>query len=550
MNPFRKIHFSRLLDIVSGSAFASATNKTERSKIYRDFDQAKLTDKRFREIITANLPIFYVVDAELIADEIINGLVSDPNRFISSIGTSLGPTAPGEAGFDALKAKFVKDYNSAKRDIQQLVLTTLTSKISKKSFAAVYDDIETIYLKTIQSLSQTGKRYDTYRNAAIRMGFDIRSKLNSVGIFIAQDAANIINITPTQLLIIGPTFDAATRKVNDSLLNPIEKLLEDKYKIVVNKGNTGFKIGNIVNAGHTSAVTASGDTIAVNMPSAQEKQFLLAGNPKAFELEQELGALYAGINYTITFTENFKGKAGNLADMQFAFVVSMPADLNTKSLNVAERARIKAVIQEELLPTLAEQIKAKMKSGIIEPINTGASPSFLEYLNEVIIDSLNGKVTPHQVKTATASKTTKFPIPATLISNAASKLKAKSKKASVRVKLKSTTGDSFSIVNLQNLLNAQLVQRVKENMGNGTRKDILNLRTGRFAESVKVERISQSREGMITAFYTYMRNPYATFSQGGRQQVPKSRDPKLLISKSIREIAQEKVTNRLRAVLV
>jgi hypothetical protein len=550
MNPFRKIHFSRLLDIVSGSAFASAASKTERSKIYRDFDQAKLTDKRFREIITANLPIFYVVDAELIADEIINGLVSDPNRFISSIGTNLGPTAPGESGFDALKAKFVKDYNSAKKDIQQLVLTTLTSKISKKSFAAVYDDIETIYLKTIQSLSQTGKRYDTYRNAAIRMGFDIRNKLNSVGIFIAEDAANIINITPTQLLIIGPTFDAATRKVNDSLLSPIEKLLEDKYKIVVNKGNTGFKIGNIVNAGHTSAVTATGDTIAVNMPSAQEKQFLLAGSPKAFELEQELGALYANINYTITFTENFKGKAGNLADMQFAFVVSMPADLNTKSLNVAERARIKAVIEQELLPTLAEQIKAKMKSGIIEPINTGASPSFLEYLNEVIIDSLNGKVTPNQFKSATASKATKFPIPAAILSKTASKLNAKSKKASVRVKLKSTTGDSFSVVNLQNLLNAQLVQKVKENMGNGTRKDILNLRTGRFAESVKVERISQSREGMITAFYTYMRNPYATFSQGGRQQVPKSRDPKLLISKSIREIAQEKVTNRLRAVLV
>jgi hypothetical protein len=55
---------------------------------------------------------------------------------------------------------------------------------------------------------------------------------------------------------------------------------------------------------------------------------------------------------------------------------------------------------------------------------------------------------------------------------------------------------------------------------------------------------------MITAFYNYMRNPYGTFSQGGRQEYPRSRDPKLLIAKSIREIAQEKVANRLRAVLV
>jgi hypothetical protein len=55
---------------------------------------------------------------------------------------------------------------------------------------------------------------------------------------------------------------------------------------------------------------------------------------------------------------------------------------------------------------------------------------------------------------------------------------------------------------------------------------------------------------MITAFYSYMRNPYATFSAGGRQETPKTRDPKLLIAKSIREIAAQAVTNRLRAVNV
>lgn len=110
--------------------------------------------------------------------------------------------------------------------------------------------------------------------------------------------------------------------------------------------------------------------------------------------------------------------------------------------------------------------------------------------------------------------------------------------------------ESFNLTSLQNLLNAQLVERVKENMGTGDRKDILNLRSGRFAESAKVERLTESRTGMITAFYTYMRNPYGTFSEGGQQQSPRSRDPKLLISKSIREIAQTQMQNRLRAVLV
>jgi len=45
-----------------------------------------------------------------------------------------------------------------------------------------------------------------------------------------------------------------------------------------------------------------------------------------------------------------------------------------------------------------------------------------------------------------------------------------------------------------------------------------------------------------------MKNTYATISQGGRQEYPRSRDPKLLISKSIREIASGLVSNRLRAV--
>jgi hypothetical protein len=111
-------------------------------------------------------------------------------------------------------------------------------------------------------------------------------------------------------------------------------------------------------------------------------------------------------------------------------------------------------------------------------------------------------------------------------------------------------GNYYSLANLEVLIKAQLVEQVKQNMGTGGRKDVLNLRTGRFAESVTLERISISREGMITAFYNYMRNPYGTFSQGGRQEYPRSRDPKLLIAKSIREIAQEKVANRLRAVLV
>jgi hypothetical protein len=62
--------------------------------------------------------------------------------------------------------------------------------------------------------------------------------------------------------------------------------------------------------------------------------------------------------------------------------------------------------------------------------------------------------------------------------------------------------------------------------------------------------MSESRQGMITAFYSYMRNPYGTFAEGGAQEFPASRNPKLLIAQSIRQQAGTQVANRMRAVLV
>lgn len=107
-----------------------------------------------------------------------------------------------------------------------------------------------------------------------------------------------------------------------------------------------------------------------------------------------------------------------------------------------------------------------------------------------------------------------------------------------------------NLASLQSIINAALPQKLRQNMGNGSSRDVLNYRTGRFAENVEVQKLTRSRSGMITAYYNYMRYPYATFSEGGRQQYPRSRDPKLLISKSIREIMQEQMITRMRAVLV
>lgn len=181
-------------------------------------------------------------------------------------------------------------------------------------------------------------------------------------------------------------------------------------------------------------------------------------------------------------------------------------------------------------------------------ITTEGSPSMLKHIGSIMALAIEGKQPKDSgSRVKVKSRTTIKPRP-TSTKPAATTKKAKSKLKFQEPALKFASAQELALTSLQSLLDATLVQQIKQNMGNGTRGDILNLRTGRFAESVQVERLVESRAGMITAFYSYMKNPYATFSDGGRQQSPRSRDPKLLIAKSIREIAQQQVANRLRAV--
>ena len=125
--------------------------------------------------------------------------------------------------------------------------------------------------------------------------------------------------------------------------------------------------------------------------------------------------------------------------------------------------------------------------------------------------------------------------------------KVSGKKQSTSIAISDRLERMPSLASLQAYINENLQSVISANMGGGTERNVLNYRSGRFAESVTVPKLSKSRQGMITAFYTYMKNPYQTFEPGFKQGSPASRSPKLLISKSIREIVANKVGNQLRA---
>ena len=108
-------------------------------------------------------------------------------------------------------------------------------------------------------------------------------------------------------------------------------------------------------------------------------------------------------------------------------------------------------------------------------------------------------------------------------------------------RLRTSGGQFTSAMNIHAILNAKIKEEVADNMGKG---GALVYRTGRFADSVSVEKVMQSRQGTLTAFYTYMKAPYQTFERGFKQGSLR-RDPRKLISASIREIARETLSHKL-----
>ena len=100
---------------------------------------------------------------------------------------------------------------------------------------------------------------------------------------------------------------------------------------------------------------------------------------------------------------------------------------------------------------------------------------------------------------------------------------------------------TFDISNKQSmfrfvaLINQKLTETVKKNMNSPA----LQNQTGRFAESVKVMEVTQTRQGYPSFGYRYQNRPYQVFEmgKGSPPWATPERDPRRLIEGSIREVA-------------
>jgi hypothetical protein len=187
--------------------------------------------------------------------------------------------------------------------------------------------------------------------------------------------------------------------------------------------------------------------------------------------------------------------------------------------------------------------------GLPDPKQLGGSPSIQDMSAKVIYDSLaKGTTTKQSFEGSASSKRASYssglPAPNTKKTSARKLPKVPIPKIEP-IKIRSQAGKFVSLVNVVNLINMQLADKIRQNMGSPR----LNYRTGRFAQSAQVLPASIDKDGAVRLPYTYLKKPYQTFEVGYNQGSP-SRDPRVVISESIRELAIKQVTAKLRIVRV
>jgi hypothetical protein len=279
-----------------------------------------------------------------------------------------------------------------------------------------------------------------------------------------------------------------------------------------------LKSGSVLHRGHVTAVvreaaeSAARDSLQ-NLENAGTDPRIL----KIIEdrMYAKLEAVQPALNYKLT-----RHIDNRMFNNKLEYTIIFP-ELKKANLGKKEEAALYFAV-EEATNQFVELYKDKL-------VDLKGSKSIIKATSETVTEMLIGKGVKGYKKTDKGRLKGK---------RTAKRVKTK---AAVIPRLRDEKGQFTSAMNIQAILDQRIKQQVQDNMGQG---GALVNRTGRFAQSVSVEKVMQSRQGVLTAFYTYMKSPYQTFERGYAQGSLR-RDPRKIISRSIREIAMETLNHKL-----
>jgi hypothetical protein len=554
-----------------------------------------------RKEIEASLPVIYLFDAEVIVDSMLAALqpaaetassevresrLLEVSKFVSTVSDSSGLYALPEISVKTVKGKKTSLVLPGDPGAYEAFVVTYNKLLNKRSemIAVVYNAINNSVKQNTVSVSELTTtvadihaRLHGVVQEIIALGTPISAKQDSRFTRVIRAAGRAVRNISTKVrkisdpqalltdynsssmvLVYAQNFNAAKTNINANITKALAEYLQTTFSIVARSATTGFQAGNFSAAGHVGFVS---DNIQnINTPQLQAATLILAqAGKQAPGLVNKFITSTGHANWLLNVQKDQGENVNKILGLGISLVRSQPSVFNSQVLAPQETAlinnEIKNLLEQSYNDALLElQQKASSNANFHKYLvdSFRMSPTIVEGYEDMFAHILQSK--PQKRKKAEKSGTKNsgaVKLPVLALGAGGSKTKtAKTTQSKAQPVKAAITPKTNNLVNLQNLINSKLQDVVSANMGDGDARNVLNYRTGRLAASAKVEGLSESRTGMITAFYSYMKNPYATFSAGGRQQNPRSRDPKLLISKSIREIAAEYAVTKLRSVNV
>lgn len=204
------------------------------------------------------------------------------------------------------------------------------------------------------------------------------------------------------------------------------------------------------------------------------------------------------------------------------------------------RKKLEDVLAEEALRgTFGQEY---METGGSKPLTTRVQDRAVHIVTDSIKKSLKtSKTVSAVVKVPKEEKSKGYRGAAKIAGKSLNRKKKKIAKKSY-TKTRTLQKTAKSPIALLSLINQALPHTVAKNMGDPR---LVN-RSGRFAGSVRAVDITTTRGGYPSIGYTYEKDPYQVFeSTSGTRFSSRTRDPRVLIDTSIREIAAKLVVGRL-----
>lgn len=546
-------------------------------------DTAKQLDSDLRSVYDTLMPNIHILDSAYTSKLLIRDILTNPQKYFSKILVE-------EDGFVYERDIDSTNINKAKIAARSLLTESVRRSITDKINLAVHelhsnlpdgglDPINTLnsFMEPLltdvhNTLSNDSISHEQKIASVFRLGSLFRKQINSI---FGKHALLKIQLPgigggTNRYVFFSKNFSDLSGKINPKVAIALSKALTASLNVGMRfTVSDKVSVGSVVHFAHTTV--KSGGVSLLNSPAYAKLMYNTVNFPErnkqspfsdSFRASNYFKQKTGHLKVALSVDKNIETSTSTLMQLGLTFTTDHAATLNllmaTKESKFGSGSTGSSIKASQQLRTILDRRRV---GNIVEQLLKGnplygtSSPSLISLIESNIVEVIStGKVKPKRYSTKKTKEVTTTYLDASkkVVMPITSKIKeSKSNKPVIGdPNIPGNDNNRFSLVSLQNLLNRHLQDVVSANMGDGNSRNVLNYRTGRFAASAKVERLTQSKEGMITAFYSAMRNPYYTFSEGGAQQYPRTRDPKTLISSSIKEIAATMMVARMRAVSI